>query len=137
MTSPDLIERLEKAEGGSRELDVAICCAVHDGPDWAKEAYFPLKGGIGLYTNGKGGPGLTAPCYTTSLDAALALAERVLPDARAQINTGTGWVRLLTADGRYDYGFFASARAATPALAMCIALLKAHPGNGGTGSEEG
>lgn len=111
----ELIARLEEAEAGSRELDREI-------------------GEITRAPMGNAGDvvGLGYAHFTTSIDAALALAERVLPDARVTINTGSGWARLLTKDGRYDYGFFASARAATPALALCIAILKAKAqGEGG------
>lgn len=61
-----LIEKLEGAEVGSRELDADVALqvgwTVHPGDNW-----------IGPHAE------IAVPDYTTSLDAALALAERVLP----------------------------------------------------------
>ncbi len=115
----DLIARLEAAEAGSRELDWHIADAT-DHPSFARkiEGFWPPFGERSRADK-------DVPAYSTSLDAALALAERVLPDARALINTGTGWVRLLTKDGCYDYGVFGVAHASTPALALCAAILRA------------
>ncbi|WP_374387183.1 hypothetical protein [Brevundimonas sp.] len=114
----DLITKLEEAGEGSRELDALI-----------EDVFDPLItcDGPGSHADFVGDEQFEADVghYTTSLDAALALAERVLPDARVQMNTGTGWVRLVTTDGRYDYGFFAAAHASTPALALCAAILRA------------
>jgi hypothetical protein len=98
----DLIKRLEEAEAGSRELDT--CIANH------------------FDTN-------DTPHVTTSLDAALALAERVLPGARwmmVQQPVGWGAVPLLfdgvAWDCPNDPG--ETVHALLP-LALCIATLKA------------
>jgi hypothetical protein len=99
----DLIKRLEEAEEGCPFLDREI---------W-----------VALEFDRRSSP-IDAPEYTTSLDAALALAERVLP--------GWDW----HARSHYGDKFFAQvwpafqsrqheAYAATPALALCIAILKA------------
>jgi hypothetical protein len=81
-----------------------------------------------------------APAYTTSLDAALALAERVLPadpDFRP-MTPSVGWKinlyrGMIPTDQRG--GWFANVRrhatngfegaSESPALALCIAILKA------------
>lgn len=56
-----------------------------------------------------------------SVDAALALAERVLPGWVWDVtSTGTSWIMPASDDDRH---FMASA--ATPALALCIAILRA------------
>lgn len=98
-----LIERLEAAEVGNVYLDVKVC----------------------LETSHPYGfdPGDDVPPVTTSLDAALALVERVLP----------GWVYMLVNDhGGYNRaelnepgGRTVKAIADTMPLALCIAVLKA------------
>jgi len=73
----DLLARLEVAEAGSRELDGAVWCA--------RNGYvFVMWDGAGCVYRKQPGYGIShisqsdvAP-VTTSLDAALALAERVL-----------------------------------------------------------
>jgi len=84
----DLITRLEK-EGGSRELDAAITCALRVAPpDWLNESFFDPKvtwrgddfGGVGLFSeSGRKILSFHAAPITQSLDAAIALCERVLP----------------------------------------------------------
>lgn len=140
MTSPtdlqDLLGRVEAATGADRELDRAIwwpvsclpsglymegddgaryadvCVGLSDTPDWRH---------LGLYDD--------APFYTASLDAALALCERVLPgwtwdigsECRfdgVMIYTAIVW----SADCKRDSG---EQTAKTPALALLAAMLKA------------
>lgn len=130
-----LIARLEAAEVGGGELDAAVTVALQldakgvtaDDHEYLQATVRSDECAPGTYWRcARSGMSLrTSDPITTSLDAALALAERVLPDASVTINTGSGWARLLTKDGRYDYGFFASARAPSPAVALCIAILKA------------
>jgi hypothetical protein len=117
----DLIERLEKATGPDRELDLAIGEAVgeanHSGPafhrpfrEWARH-------------------------YTASIDAALTLVEHLhwqVEDFnldrtfRAQIAEQT-----MTKFGP-AVGIRARAKGATPAIALCIAALKARTAVPGT-----
>lgn len=106
-----LIARLEAAEVGSRELDWAV--------------------GAALFT---GVRGCAAPNATTSLDAALALAERVLPGWRVfgisderdfQVNRGWG-----AGVGEKTGPGIQHAKAPTPALALVIAVLRAKLGEG-------
>lgn len=100
-----LIERLEAAEAGSREFDCEVWC-IFDG--WA----------------GVDKP----PCVTTSIDAALALAERVLPDCCPGISKNVhqknwyAWIGDKHEEGPLDLG---NGRSLSPALALCIAILKA------------
>lgn len=80
----DLIKRLEEAEAGGRELDAAIAVLIGGffavksrlNPAVPDYGYFDAEGAPVL--PGHGGDQMV-PRYTTSLDAALALAERVLP----------------------------------------------------------
>jgi hypothetical protein len=132
MTTP-LITRLEEAAEGSRELDCRVAAwlmtlsgpvefHVVGPPTYEHERYFCAPAGMDWI-----GYDLlnSAPAYTRSLDAALALASRVLPGLYMwnveydDEPTGTPASARVYAktDGR---GY-----AATPAIAMCIAILKA------------
>lgn len=99
-----LLTRLEGAEGPDREVDFDLCAALQE------------KGALGIIAH--------VPKLTASLDAALALAERVLPGHRTvveQAHDKTGWAMIQTGpetprnmtDGP------------TPALALLTALLRA------------
>lgn len=109
----DLIRRLEEAEAGSRRLDVA----VHDALFPPRADGYQMPDGTVLPPSW--GRGFDDPPYTTSLDAALALVERVLPGAEviaiSRTRTG-GWGSGV--NGHVAY-------AATPALALVIATLRA------------
>ena len=120
-----LIARLESAGEGSRELDFDVATAsgseVREG--WAE-----------VYADGDFGGSVKS--YTTSLDAALALAERVLPDHAMNVCKDQGppegpqfrWSSVVSRYslagpvGRPGWWFGVSD---TPALALCIAILKA------------
>lgn len=127
-----LIARLEAAEVGSRELDAHVEVAVRafeaaetglSREHWAKwivsrdfwvedehTAYQPTP-------------------VTTSLDAALALAERVLPGWDWQITKGADEMALACVQhSRRVSG--PEVCASTPALAICIAILRAKQGEG-------
>jgi hypothetical protein len=130
VTPVELIKHLEAAKEGSRQLDALICesgleIAGRDDPcGWG-----PDPSGRDAVAE------LEAPSrvqhYTTSIDAALTLVPqgwiwqvRVLyrglprPTNRAVVaNDRTGMV--LT-------GEYCEAEASTPALALCIAALRAH-----------
>lgn len=100
----DLIARLEAAPEGSRELDQDIFFAVHDQD---REAYRAV-----------GPPGVLP--YTTSLDAALTLVPEGCQwglEVWGENGGNAAWV--MPPHGH------PSRYAATPALAICIAALKA------------
>lgn len=105
-----LIERLEAAEGGSRDLDFEMHQA------------FPPKSLDDALASGR---------VTTSLDAALALAERVLPGWVWQLDVEPSRAWAQGAAEPWPEGLVASDRGGayaggdTPALALCIAILKA------------
>jgi hypothetical protein len=126
----NLIKRLEEAEAGSRELDCEIAVLL-DGfftlpPMWEGGPIgygYTDKSGVRI-SPGHGGDQLVRR-YTTSLDAALALAERVLPGwcwmiERHKNGTATAWLHEWNA-----YGEGEQVVANTPALALCAAILKA------------
>ena len=111
-----LIARLEAAEAGSRELDREI-------------------GEVTRAPMGNAGDvvGLGYAHFTTSLDAALALLGRALPDWDWQITKGADEMALACIQhSRRVSGPEVCAH--TPALALCIAILKAKAqGEGGHG----
>ena len=115
----DLIKRMEEAEAGSRELDAAIADLFNPVPD-------QYDGFAGRWPFVEGSPfSDQTPPVTTSLDAALALAERVLP----------GWCWMIerhkngtATAGLHEWNAYREAdlfTANTPALALCAAILKA------------
>lgn len=100
-----LIARLEAAEAGSRELDWAV--------------------GAALFT---GVRGCAAPNATTSLDAALALAERVLGrDQEYEITTLYNIARVTLNMNHDDVSgpFYGSNECCVVPLAICAATLRA------------
>lgn len=124
--TPGLIERLEKAEGGSRELDAEIA-RLFGGQAIARFGDWDCReDGTGIWR--------PLPRYSSSLDAALALAERVCPDHHSSVGN------LPISDdadyeehhhfgallySRYTKPYDALGHGATRALAVCIAILKA------------
>ena len=114
----DLITRLEEAAEGSRELDAEISQAL----------MFPtmLRWGDHHWRRGHVGGWTTLPSFTTSLDAALALAERVLPGsmwgfqqnttdpAHPDVLPFSAWVGRIEAMGHSFQ------------LAICAAILRAN-----------
>jgi hypothetical protein len=121
----DLIKRLEEAEAGSgafnQELALLLGGYVLEkrGKD-RKEWFYPVDREW-FYRDAIH----ELPRYTTSLDAALALAERVLP----------GWCWMIerhkngtATAGLHEWNAYREAdrfTANTPALALCAAILKA------------
>lgn len=130
----DLIARLEAAEVGSRELDAAIWAAMQPvrvkvadvwpvyGDEERTSIRFTLPPKRTETTTDSVGPYRHAEPVTTSLDAALALAERVLGNGPC----------VLHRNGPNEWGFTYvdddTAYAATPALSVCIAILRAKQG---------
>ena len=134
-TITSLIEKLEGAAGPSIALDAEICWTLER--DRATSAFWrgamglprPLPDEFSRLPRGLGMASLEAgsPNYTASLDAALALAERVL-DQRGPINiniclAGSAQV-VIDSVGPCD-PVMAQVVARTPALALCAALLRA------------
>lgn len=129
-----LIEKLEGAEGPSIALEAEICWTLER--DRATSAYWrgamgqprPLPEEFARLPRGLGMASLEvgSPNYTASIDAALALAERVLPGVRVMVerdHDGTGWA--MAQNNPLDPRKMVEA--ATPALALCAAIVRAHP----------
>lgn len=149
-----LIERLERATGPDRELDLTIQVAIYPDGDIAKLMQFRrgLDGKIGMawdiwgnsgsvvfekrdahgncYFNG----GYPLPNYTSSIDAAMTL----VPDGCSivlnifdvatkpeRIHTARVHISSFRVRGEWSPGVLADS--ATPAIALCIAALRARP----------
>lgn len=114
-----LITSLEQAGEGSRELDALVWCAVT-----GETPSFPFgepdrEGPWIVYGNGMWE---ALKPYTTSLDAALALAERLNLNGPCELHRS----------GVKEWGFhfegIDTAYSPTPALSVCIAILRAMEG---------
>lgn len=115
----ELIERLEKATGQDWALNVAIALEV----GWKKSGPFPMwmSPDNNVVRN-------TPPDFTASIDGALTL----VPEGHAAVVCV--WpcmaaVEVTNDDHWYDPALhYSPTKAATPALALCIAALKARAG---------
>lgn len=119
-----LIERLEKADGPDRELDGSIHNRLF-GTEYVRSP----RSVTGFLTSSENNGCPTVPAYTASIDAAVALAERVLPGSLYRIEKlGDGSGLPTSKRGWATAGLPGEqeqAYAATPALAICIATLRA------------
>jgi len=119
-----LISRLEQAEAGSRELDAEVFKAIGaplPSNFGGRKLEFVECGGFWLMPVGNGHRvRYTPPAYTTSLDAAMSL----IPEGWNYCITPRNgvWVR------QSEHFPTIHGSAATPALALCIAALKASHG---------
>lgn len=132
-----LIARLEAAEVGSRELGHDVLLAL----GWHREQIGNFYGPLYQWSSPDFSPHLISgdedklpiPNPVLSLDAALALAERVLPGWLwdvTTITTAVGGLRkplasVVRPDQPEGEEIKAWGYASTPALALCIAVLKA------------
>lgn len=122
----NLIDRLEKATGPDRELDVAIAFAI---------GRVRERDGNYLYATGNDSDMVVEPneyddhivaqplgYYTRSLDAAATL----VPEKAAAWRVGRGDVSwAVVSEGYRDSDKDHTVQAATPAIALCVAALKA------------
>lgn len=121
----ELLERVEKAEGPDRELDVLIAQAIAKPTTMLNGLTF--DGAVAAYPNDLAGiaQNWPVPTYTASLDAALALVERVLPGWKKAFSHRSfqydGWlVTLVPVSGDAQQG-----RSESAALALLAAMLNA------------
>lgn len=152
--TPGLIERLEKAESGSRELDCEIMALTYrweqrhiGGTCWDDYQGTCCPGARHLdwvWVDPEDDKWKTTARegyeFTTSLDAALALAERMLPGCCPGIAKNVhykdwyAWLGDKEEEGPLDLG---NGRSSSPALALTAAILKARatskPKEGGRG----
>lgn len=118
----DLLAWLEVAEAGSRELDAAIADLFDPVPD--QHDGFP---GRWPFVDGSPFSDQTPP-VTTCVTAALALASRVLPDANCMgFDSDPRGADAYVSRNEVprEQIWLVEARAKTPALALCAAILRA------------
>lgn len=138
--SAELIAKLESASEGSRELDEQINDTLCDSKFRTRIAGLSDEhGGMWMYEFEGYAPS-SALRVTQSVDAALALAERVLPGTTFRIDLDgvsrvwafdkeTFWNIHATINSR-PKEWSAHAQASTPALAICAAILRASAAEG-------
>lgn len=123
MPNPSLISRLEEATEGSRELDAEIGIAA----GLAERRRHSFDGEEHIYElrdSGSTNEVYWPDAFTTSIDAAVALVERLLGDEYWWI-IERGRTRSATIGRWNPSGEWYATRCATPALALCLAALKA------------
>lgn len=122
MTS-DLIAKLEALDGPDREVDADIYIAFNIPMERAGRID-RLGGCVGWWP--KDAPyesAVDVPRYTASLDAAIALVERVLPGNHLRIDIGDDGLHAANIFG--DWGDSHANASSSPAIALLIALLRA------------
>lgn len=129
----DLITRLSKLDGPRYTMDVAIALATDFWPkDRIQNIVYNDDGDPWVYFTD--GPDLPLPpAYTASVDAAIALAERVLPGWHWSIYDTDGVGRCNAQMERPDFTGAEDfdGTGATPAIALLIALLRAKEASNG------
>jgi hypothetical protein len=118
-----LIERVEKLEGPCRDVDYEIGRALIDSrwEDDFDDLGNPVQ--VNLHFRDQQSIGDSRP--TASLDAAIALCERVLPGCGWQVHSPRKNVADFSTAGLMVGDTFASGHAKTPAIALVLATLKA------------
>lgn len=116
MTKDELIAALAKATGPSQELDAEIALAINPGGRVRPNSR-ALETADG-YTH-------LVQYYTASIDAALALAPEGYAVQGGRYHDGRGWWHIYEQPEGATRAW--AGNGATPALALCIAALKARP----------
>lgn len=123
----DLIERLEKATEGSREIDALIECEIRRfqacavGLNDEQRSHWKPVGSKGEVIDDQGFTRYHAPLYSQSMDAAISMIPRPMCWSGGESNEDDQpWSCITDGEGR-DY----AATGATPIIALCIAALKA------------
>ncbi len=133
-----LIDRLSKLDGPDREVDAEIAAHFRIGenlPDWAKnwqgEWKPTIQGYVVLMENsGNPGPNFCSSAYTASVDAAIALADRLFPGTEYEFTNLYNIVRV-TIELNGEYGGFHGEHVNSLPIAICIALLRAKEASNG------
>lgn len=130
----DLIERLERATGPDRELDMRIWWLLDrksaERTYWNAATGKPRALGDELPTSGLGVLAMKerAPHYTASLDAALTLVPAGLDwFVKHYASAGGKFGAVVTSPeiAARSWGDYSHDNSPTPALALCIAALRA------------
>lgn len=123
MTS-DLITSLSKLAAPDREVDAQIYILFNIPAERAGRIDYS-NGMVGWWP--KDGPyvsAVTVPAYTASVDAAIALAERLFPGTEYEFTNLYNIVRV-TIEMNGEYGGFHGEHVNSLPIAICIALLRA------------
>lgn len=134
----DLITTLEGLTGPSREVDARICVALglfvtRPNKGWPDRIDYGRHEPDGTTTWPGHGFDQLVPTLTASLDATIALCERVLPGWFWRVGRTSlfpnGWAYVSRTHpshcDREDEAACADGRASSPAIALLIALLRA------------
>lgn len=131
-----LIAKLEAATGPDRELDAEIWLETSPG---ATRNLIEVKSGTGQWppytideTRDASGLLIVVPSFTASIDAAVALAERVLPGWSISIGKSVHYGYWLGRTSEVVNGDIISFEAehSTPSIALVIAILLAKKAEG-------
>jgi hypothetical protein len=129
----DLIERLEKAEGPSEELGVRVLSALLSKQPIVTVEQSMINGAWCAYYEGYDGkprlwerpsPFREMGNVTASLDAVVALVERVRPGWGFYLRRDTDGCGAGLVPAGLSHVTLAHCKGATPAIALCLALLK-------------
>lgn len=97
-----LLDRVEQGEGADREIDALLDVAFNLRPGCYAQDRGPLIARRDGYVDvGKSGPSWCSPLHTSSIDAAVSLAEKVLPE-REPLDVLSMAVEHLTLNGFYE-----------------------------------
>lgn len=122
-----IIEKLEAADGPNYAIEVEIFKLVH--PEY--QDFIQGRGGLIHPQDGEDvrvQSNVRPPNYTASLDAALNLHAKFLPGwtvANIGQDDRKGWHAELRKGCQTSYSTVSLAGAATPAIALCLAVMKA------------
>ena len=120
MPTKTIIDKLERADGPDRELDCRIWCTL--GP-------VPYDHAIQVVPDHSQ---WVAPTYTASIDAAMTLVPEGWHTSNYHQGPSGGghWWKLGYINDTMQHYVTAESRAATPALALCIAAVRARSQGG-------
>lgn len=122
MTLTDLIAALEAADGPSSELDFQIAtCLLHAQRFRDAKVVYDDNGEPWFIQVANGMTTTSIEAYTRSIDAALTLVPEGCVWDAGKDTTGPGFARIHRGKETSRETWFA----ATPAIALCIAALKA------------
>lgn len=132
-----LIERMEKLDGPDREVDAWIgyhTNLVVDEMSWREKIdRFGIEHAVKSATSHQNVWSSALPAYSASLDAVIALVEKVLPGWYWRVGRTSlfpnGWAYISRTHpshcDREDEAACADGKAANPAIALLLALLRA------------
>ncbi|WP_226623111.1 hypothetical protein [Brucella anthropi] len=134
MTS-DLITRLSKLDAPDREVDAEIAVALdlfetRPNKGWPDRIDYGSRNSDGSVTWPGHGFDQLIPRYTASVDAAIALAERLFPGTEYEFTNLYNIVRV-TIEMNGEYGGFHGEHVNSLPIAILIALLRAKEASNG------